>query len=162
MKNQTSYDKNEKRFNFIDLLIILTVLLIAAAVIFRAQIITFFNDGERRSESVITFKADSVPMSTVEHVKTGTNVRWLERGLELGKLETFTASPAILYVPGLGGTVTTVGDANNCAVVGTIKADIFYDEGCYIEGNAFLAPGMTITLYSDSAQLTVTVVDIAY
>ncbi len=157
-----SYEKSEKRFNFIDVLIILAVILIIAAVIFRAQIITIFNDGERRSECVIEFQCESVPKECISHIKEGIELSWLEKETSIGKLGKIEVSPAQKYVLKDNGSYEKFDDPLNYFIKGSITADVLYKDGCYIGGTAFLAPGMTITVHSENTQFEMTVLKITY
>ncbi len=157
------YGKSEaKRFNFIDVLIILLLVLIIVGVIFRAQIITFFGDGERRRQCVIEFRADAVPQETVGYVKTGKMYTWVEKDVSLGYLKSVRVSPAVNYIQNPDGTYKTATDPSSYAINGSISAEVLYDDGCYVGGSAFLAPGMELTIHSEDAEFKLIVTAITY
>ncbi len=159
------YEKSEKRFNFIDVLIILSVLLILAASLFRAQIITFLSDGEHRKACVIHFQSEEISEENLIYIKDGTEFSWLEREQKLGVLSGKPAvTPATLYIQKDDGTYDKVADPSNAIISGTIKANVLYDEetGCFIGGTSFIAPGMVITVHSKDIQFKLTVTEIEF
>ncbi len=161
----SKYEKSEKRFNFIDVLIILSILLIVAAFIFRTQWITFLNNNESKRNCVIHFQSEGVPEESIEYIKEGMKLSWLERGQTLGTLGKTTVAPDVIYIEGaITGKYETVGDPKNYTLSGTINASVVYDEekGCFIGGTSFLAPGMVITVYSENVQFELTVTGINY
>ncbi len=155
-------EKSEKRFNFIDILIILAVLIIAVSIIFRAQLITFFSDGERRSECTIEFQCENVPNESLAFISSGSSLSWLEHEVVIGTLENTEVSPATAYILRNDGSYDKVSDPKNSFIKGTLSADVLYNNGCYIGGTAFLAPGMTITVYSENVQFEMTILKITY
>ncbi len=162
----SKYNKSEKRFNFIDVLIILSVLLILSVTVFRAQIITFFSDSEHRKNCVIHFQSESIPNENLEYLKKeGVPLYWLEQEQKLGTLSEASASPYTIYVDEDGdGKYDPVPDEKNAVLMGTISASVLYDEenGCFVGGTSFIAPGMVITIYSENIQFKITITEIEY
>ena len=52
--------ENKKRFNIVDAMIILGILVIASSIIFRTQIIMFFSSDTTKNEYYITFEAENI------------------------------------------------------------------------------------------------------
>ncbi len=155
-------EKSEKRFNFIDVLIILAVICIALSVIFRAQLTVLFGNGERRSDCIIEFQSEAVPNESVPYISEGLELSWVESDVKLGTLRAVNISPSDKYILGNDGKYDRFDDKQNSAIVGTISASVLEDDGCYVGGTAFLAPGMTITVCSENVQFEITVLKITY
>ncbi len=156
------YEKSEKHFNFIDVLIILSVLLILVTTLFRAQIITLLSDTEHRKNCVIHFQSESVSNESLEYIKEGISLSWNKQ--ELGRLDKFQATDNVKYIQKNNGEYEKVIDTSNSIITGVISASVLYDEenGCFIGGTSLLTPGMLITVYSDKVQLALTVTEIEY
>ncbi len=155
-------NEEKKHFNVIDVLIIIGILLIVLALIFRAQIIALFDDRGNRTECQITVIADEVPKNALEALRVGDDITWLDNSVSLGALESVSSTPAKIYVESISGTYTAMESDSLCQVTFTLSANCLYDNGCYIDGKYFIAKGMSLLLSNQVAQFTVTVVSVDY
>lgn len=155
-------NEGKKHFNIIDVLIIIGILLIVLALIFRAQIIALFDDRGDRTECRITVIADEIPKNVSESLTVGDNVTWLDRSVSLGSIEAVEKTPATIYVENLTGGYTVVVSETHSKAVFTLATTCLYDNGCYIDGKYFVAKGMTLLLSNETSQFTVTVISVDY
>ncbi len=155
-------NEEKKRFNIIDVLIILGILFIVLTLIFRAQIINLFNDKGSRTECRITVIADELPTNTATMIKSGDQMTWLERDASIGTVESVSITPATVYVQGISGSYSPVVSDSLYQLTCTIVTSCLSDNGCYIDGKYFLAKGMKMLLSTPTAQFEVTVISIDY
>ena len=167
----TVYEE-KKRFNVIDVMIIIAALLIIFGIIFRAQIIDVFNSGGKQTTFTVTFEADSVPNALAEKIVDGEGVTWLEKSLSLGTLSGIEKTPSTIYVPNTessldslllpykDGTYNALPSAELTKITGSFTALGSSKNGCYVNGTDFLAAGMTVTVVTATAELQVTVTSI--
>ena len=155
-------NEEKKRFNVIDVLIILGILLIVLALIFRAQIINVFNDTGSRTECRITIIADEIAADTVASIKEGDQVTWLDRDVSIGSIESISSEKATVYVPNYDGSYSPVVSDTLYKLTCTIVTTCLSDNGCYIDGKYFVAKGMTMLLSTQNAQFTVTITAVEY
>lgn len=155
-------NEEKKRFNVIDVLIIIGILLIVLALIFRTQIINVFSDEGSRTECRITVIADELPTDTANSVKKGDQITWLDRDVSIGTVESVNLAPSTVYVQGLDGSYTPVVSGSLNQLTCTIVTTCLSDNGCYIDGKYFVAKGMTMLLSTPTAQFKVTVIAVEY
>ena len=155
-------NEEKKRFNVIDVLIIIGILLIVLALIFRAQIINVFNDKGSRTECRITVVADELPADTATSVKIGDQITWLDREASIGAIERVSIDRATVYVPNSDGSYSPVVSDSLYQLTCTLVTTCLSDNGCYIDGKYFLAKGMTMLLSTPTAQFKVTVTAVEY
>lgn len=155
-------NEEKKHFNAIDVLIIIGIILIVLALIFRAQIIALFDDRGDRTECKITVIADEVPKNAADSLAVGDEITWLDNSVSIGSIEAIEKAPSKVYVEGLYGSYTAVDSDSLCTVTLTVSTTCLYDKGCYIDGKHFIAKGMELLLSNKTAQFSVTVVAVEY
>lgn len=164
--------EEKKRFNIIDVMIIIAALLIIVGIIFRAQIIDVFNSGGKHTTFTVTFEADNVPNALADKISDGESVTWLEKTLPLGTLSGIEKTAATVYVPNTvtninplmpdykDGTYSAVASTELTKINGTFTAQGTSKDGCYINGTDFLASGMTVTLVTATTEIQVIITSI--
>lgn len=155
-------NEEKKHFNIIDVLIIIGILLIILALIFRAQIIAVFDDRGKSTECRITVIADEVPTNSATSLRIGDKITWLDRSASLGTIETVNINRSTVYVPNPDGSYTPVVSDSLYQVTCTLVTTCLADNGCYIDGKYFIAKGMSLLLSNETSQFTVTVVSVEY
>lgn len=155
-------NEEKKRFNVIDVLIIIGILLIVLALIFRAQIINVFNDKGSRTECRITVIADELTTDTATSVKAGDQMTWLDRDVSIGTVESVNTTPSTVYIPNPDGSYSPVVSDTLTQLTCTVITSCLSDNGCYIDGKYFVAKGMTMLLSTTTAQFKVTVIAVEY
>ena len=159
--NNNAYEE-KKHFNAIDALIILGVLLIIVGIIFRSNIIMLFRDNAQRSECTITFISDSVPNDVVSLIANGNVLTWVDHDIQLGTLQTFSSSPAVISLENDDGSYRAVSSTTDSAVTGVISTTALSDNGCYIDGTDFIAAGMSVVIATQNAQFTAVITSITF
>ena len=153
--------ENKKRFNIVDAIIILGILVIAASIIFRTQIIMFFSSDTTKSEYTISFDAESIDNDLVSLIKMGAEVTWIENGSSLGTLKNVSSPIASkLYTTDENGTIFVTESKTQSKITGKLTVDAISNNGCYIEGTHFLAAGMTVTLSTKDVQFTAVITSV--
>lgn len=167
---QKSVYEEKKHFNVIDVMIIIGALLIIVALIFRAQIIGIFTSSGKQTAYTVTFEAESVSNTVAEKITDGKEVTWIERSICLGSLSDIKKEAAVIYVPNTvdpllsapykNGTYNKVSSSDTSKITGSFTARGNSKSGCYINGTDLLTSGMTVTLATDTAEITVVITSI--
>ena len=153
--------ENKKRFNIVDAMIILGILLIAASIIFRTQIIILLNSDTTKNEYTITFEAESVDNAFAGLIKNESEVTWIENGVSLGTLEAVSKpSNALIYSTDENGAISFVESETSSKVTGRLSVKAISNNGCYIDGTHFIAAGMTVTLATKDVQFTAVITSV--
>lgn len=157
---QNNVYEEKRHFNIIDFMIIIGAILVIVGIIFRAQIIDFFNASGKQTTYTVTFEADEVPLGIADTVANGSSVIWLEKSIQLGTLSNMTKAPATVYLPESDGTFKAVSSSDLVKITGSFTALGKSNNGCYINGTDFLAAGMTVTLATPTSQIEVIITSI--
>ena len=153
--------KGKKRFNIVDCVILLCVILIIVAVVFRAQIIDYIARGENLSEYTVVFESDPVGNSYASYITAGKQIEWVETGSIIGEIKTVeSATPADVYTIRSDGKLMVTPSDSETVVRGTLTVRASDRDGCFISGTDFVGAGMKMTLRSNSAVFTVTVISV--
>ena len=153
---------DKKRFNAIDVLILLGILLIILGIVFRSTIISIFNDNSNQSPCTITFEAERVPNEVVDLLKEDSSLTWIDKDVSLGTLKNYEVLSSIIYVPKSDGSYEKVTSQTEKRVTGTISTTALNDNGCYIKGTDFLAAGMTVTISTETAVFSAIITSITF
>lgn len=149
-----------KRFNAIDVLIILCVALIVLSVVFRGHIINFFSDQENLTEYTVEFISEPTKNEVAAAIVNGASLTWTEYDCLLGSITELSTEKASIHSLDSSGVLHTSLSETESTVNGKIKVFAANNAGCYVSGSHFLAAGMQITLKTDKAQFTVTVTSV--
>lgn len=161
MNNNNIYQE-KKHFTAVDVLIVFSVLVLIATLIFRTQLISLFNDSSKRVDCEIYFVCESVPNEISAQIKDGSKLYWVESDTSIGKLTvTSQFSPSVVYT---SEDDTLYMDYSETAstFTGKIDAAAVSNNGCYLNATDFIAPGMTITVSTEYAQFEILVTDIKF
>ena len=150
----------KKKFNIIDLFILISVILIIVTVIFRSYIIDVFSSKEYNTNFEITFVSYNFKKSSYDYLKTTQNVRWLETGIDLGELSSLSKEASKNYVLQSNGTYAIYNSDSEYKITGKINILGLYNQGCYITRNTFVAAGMQITLVIDNVQIPIIITSV--
>ena len=156
------YDE-KKKFNIIDALIIFLIIALILVVIFRAQLISLFNDAGNRSTVEITFVCEEISAELLNSIALGDTITWLEADVGLGTLngkdneknaiEYYYDENNDLRIKEINGKKSYEGKLNGTAI---------NNNGCYIDGTDFLASGMTITLTNGKVQFAALITSVVF
>jgi len=158
--NSNNYEE-KKRFNIIDTIIILGVLIIALSIIFRTQIITFFSTETSYDEYTISFEIELINNENVEMIKSNDSVTWIENDVSFGTIKQLSApKKASIYETDPDGNITVSESNTHSTLTGTIKLDAISNSGCYVDGMYFVGAGMTVTLATKNVQFTAVITSV--
>ena len=153
--------KGKKRFNIVDCVILLCVILIIVAVVFRAQIIDYIARGENLSEYTVVFESDPIGNSYASYITAGKQIEWVETNSVIGEIKNIeSVTPADVYTVRSDGTLMVTPSDSESVVRGTLTVRASDKDGCFISGTDFVGAGMKMTLRSNNALFTVTVISV--
>ena len=153
----------KKKFNVVDALIIVLLIIMVLVVIFRAQLISLFNDNGTKTDVKISFICESIDAQIAQSVTDQSKLTWVESGATLGTL-TLDGEPSnaqVLYYDN-DGILCVREDTNNKTFTGQIRGTAIDNNGCYIDGSDFLASGMTITVTNGKVQFTALITSVEF
>ena len=157
--NSNIYEE-KKKFNIIDALIIIIVLLMVFAVIFRSQIISLFSDTGTKTECEIYFICEEIPNDLVGMVTNGAAVTWIEADAEMGRITEITEPVKSDVYETYEGKLILKKSDTTMKFTGKISGSAISNNGCYINGTDFLAAGMNITISTGTVQFEALVTDV--
>ena len=150
----SSYEE-KKRFNIIDFIIILGVLIIAASIIFRTQIITFFSADASNDEYTLTFEIELINNEDAALIDLNDTLTWIENDISFGTIKELSApKKASIYEKDQNGNIIFSLSETQSTLTGTINLDAITNNGCYVDGMYFVGAGMTVTLATKNVQFT--------
>lgn len=156
--------KIKKKFNIIDIIIIVLVILCVVGIYFRGQITEWIGIDKQLSEYKLTFKVSEIKYTSGEYFTGGTKVYLDSPKLELGVIDgNCTVLPAEVYLEKADGTVVRVDYPKDSYVdiSGSIKClGAEREDGFYLAGSYSITPGMTLKVHTDMLDFTITVTDI--
>ncbi len=163
--NQTKEKRrSERRFNIIDLFIIILVLLCVVGVYFRSRIAEWVGIEKSLEEYSICFEVSEIRYTSGKYIAAGNEVYIQGSGIYLGTIEgNCTILPAEMYVENSNGDQiavnypkdTRVDVSGQISCMGITKSDGFYLGGTYS-----LSPGTTVNVYTEMLNFSFTITDI--
>ena len=158
-----------RRFNIIDAIVIVLVILCIAAIVLRSQINNLLGIGERTSEYKLTFKVVSISETSYEYFDKE-DVFWdavylNSPDMQLGIIEgTPEKMPATAYMTDSNGAPISVKypEDSYIDVKGEIKCNgVFKDDGCfYLSGIYVISPGDVLKVHTVGLDFSLVVIDI--
>ncbi len=156
------YDE-KKKFNIIDALIIFLIIALILVVIFRAQLISLFNDAGKRTNVEISFVCEEIPSELLSSIALGNTFTWLEADAELGTLnKAENQKAAIEYYYDDNNALRFKEIIGKKSFDGKINGTAINNKGCHIDGTDFLASGMTITLTNGKVQFEALITSVVF
>jgi hypothetical protein len=157
--------EEKKRFNTLDIVIIITAILLILLVIFRSQILSLFTSSGTNESCQVSFVCESVPKEVFDSsIKNSTNntLTWLSSESKLGKMTIDQSSidSARIYEKTSNGKWTYKLSETDVKFNGTVKLTLLSNNGYYVNNKLFIAPGMTITVSTELAQFDILITDI--
>lgn len=161
--------KVKRKFNIIDALIIILVLLGIVAVIFRSQISGWIGAESDLSEYRLTFKISKIKDSSAAMFKTQDEL-YRKVYLDSPKLmlgvvnENLDITPAKEYITDSQGKIEEIiyPSGTYVDVAGTMTCSGYYrnGEGFYLDGNYLISPGEAINVHTIYLDFVITVINI--
>ena len=172
VKNVSSERANGPRFNALDAVIILLVVLTVVGVYFRYSILDLLRNDANSQQYVVTYSIDNVRYTTPTYIKVEDEVYFASNGKFFGMLlsesenqDPLNIMPASEYFVDSNGEVKEVFYPNNESRVtakGRLLCQGYYnsDGGFYVDGNMYIAAGQTVDVYTETVSVTIRIVSI--
>ena len=163
--NQTKEKRNgERRFNIIDLFIIIVVLLCVVGIYFRSQIAEWVGVEKSLEEYSVSFEVSEIRYTSGKYIAPGNEVYIQNSGMYLGTIEgNCTILPSEMYVENSNGDQLAVNYPKDTRVdvTGQVKCmGIAKADGFYLNGTYPLSPGTTVNVYTEMLNFSFTITDI--
>lgn len=153
--------KEKKKVNFIDVIILLCVAVIAFSAFFRGQIINYLAEGKNLSGYSLAFVSDPIENGYISYIKSGNTVEWVEKSMVLGTVGALNApTPASIYNVNSKGELMITPSDTASTVSGTVSLLAADNNGCFLSGTEFIGAGMKLTVRTGNAVFTVTVLSV--
>ena len=153
--------KEKKRVNFIDITIVLCVVLIILAVVFRAQITEYISKGTNLTSYSVEFESEPLGNGYVSYISAGDPVEWVEKDMEIGTVGSISETvPSAVYTVGSDGKLIITESDTTSTVRGVLSVRALENDGCFISGTEFIGAGMKMTLRAGNVVFDVTVLSV--
>ena len=154
-----------RRFNVIDLFLILLVILCILGVYFRSQISEWIGVEKNLEEYSIGFKVSEVRYTSSKYLQSGSAVYFDGGNVMIGTVDgNCTVLPAEVYIDGPEGIPVKVNYPKDTYVdiSGRIKCQgIQKENGFYLDGTYSLAPGSTVNVRTEMLNFSMTITEIS-
>lgn len=180
MNEQQNILSRKVRFNILDAVIVLLVVLCIVGICFRYSIMDSLGLGQEMAEYTVEFCVSGMDSTLPDFLGEGNALYFADAGKagvlcgvsEFSNMTAISAgSPALIikphtvYVDDGNGAVVSAAYPDNKLVdaEGAFRCNGAYsDDGRFsVEGKSFITIGQTVTLYTDTVTLNVTVTDIS-
>ena len=162
MKSNNYYEGEKRKFNAIDIMLILIAVLVTLMIIFRSQLISFFSGTATKTDCEIYFTCESISNELSSEITDGANITWLESKAHLGRFSFTTAIEPTKTIEKSGDNLVVLRSDTTSSFSGVIAGSAISNNGCYIDGADFLAAGMTITMTTGTVQFTALITDVVF
>ena len=154
----------KRRFNLIDAIIIVLVILCIVGIYFRSQITQWIGIDRQLSEYKMTFKVSEIKYTSERYLASGKRIYLDTPAMELGTIDgNCTVSPAETYIEQTDGSLIVAQYPKDTYidVMGSIKCSgTQREDGFYLAGSYSIAPGMKINVHTEMLDFVITVIDI--
>ena len=155
--------KTKPRFNGIDVLIIIIVIVCIAGIVMRYKLIDLVKTSNGEESASVSFYLSNIKSSSEDYFSEGDNFFITGTGEFLGTLESgFVFEPAEEFNETADGKYVKSASVNGRSDMrGTLRTTgTFSDEGFLLGNTKYIAPGSRLSVHSDKIEVTVTVTDI--
>ena len=153
-----------RKFNIIDVLILILVLLCILGIVFRAKITQWIGIEKNLEVYKLSYKIKSERYTISDYLTSGNDVYIDSSNLMLGTLDgSATFLPAEIYVTASDGTPVkgTYPKDTYVDVMGNIRCQgIEKEDGFYLNGSYAIAPGVTLKVHTMMCDFEIIVTDI--
>ncbi len=151
------------RFNIIDFLIIVIVLGCIAGAVIRYNIIDRIVLDTKRDEVKISFLVSGISPQIAEAMKEGDEYYISGASYTIGRLSKPTVGPAQIIDENEEGRPVASEDNTLRDVRGSFTSyGVLNEDGFFLAGTMFLAPGKTLTVESKSATFSLIITEISH
>ncbi len=156
--------KKERKFkpNIIDFLIVVIVIGVVAGIVMRMGVIEKITVGNRLEQARISFIIKDISGESESYFKNGDTFNSKTHGCYIGTLETINSRRAVKYIENENGRIVKTESADNRVdMLCTLIADgTFTEDGFFLGGSTYIAPGSEINFSSPNIIGVLTVTDI--
>lgn len=154
-----------RRFNIIDVFLIVLVVLCVLGIYFRGQIAEKMGLEKDLKDHIVSFKIEEIRYTSAEYLQSG-NAVYFESGNALfgtldGKCQ---ERPSEVYIDGPDGAPVRVIYPKDTYidVFGSIKCvGLMKEDGFYLNGTYSLAPGSRVNVRTEMLNFTIIITDIS-
>ena len=161
--NEKNAKKESKyKFNVLDALIIILVILCIVGVYFRSNIESWIAPKKELDEFKITVVVEKIKSTSNQYLSMGEKI-YLQSGVELGTIESFSSVPAKTYVNDATGKSIEVNYPEGTYIDVTVVINCrgtLNEDGFYVNGTQSLSPGSTVNARTEIMDFSFTVVSI--
>ena len=161
---QRSEKKAGRRFNIIDLFLIVLVILCVLGVYFRSQIAEWIGVEKNVEEYKISFKISEIRYTSSKYLQSGNAVYFDGGNILIGSIDgNCTVLPAAVYIDGPDGVPVKVNYPKDTYVdiSGSIKClGIEKEDGFYLGGTYSLAPGSVVNVRTEMLNFSMMITEI--
>ena len=155
----------KRRFNAIDVFIIVLVVLCILGIYFRSQIAEWVGIENKVEEYKITFKISEIRYTSDKYLQPGNEVYISNGNILLGTIEgNCTVLPAEVYVTGPDGVPIKANYPKDTYVdvIGVVKCmGMEKEDGFYLGGTYALAPGSKLDVRTEMLDFSITITEIS-
>ena len=163
--NQSGEKNRSRRFNIIDVFLIVLVILCVLGIYFRAEIAEKLGIEKDLEEYKISFKVNEIRYTSAEYLQSGNAVYFESGNVLLGTIDgKCQERPSEVYIDGPDGAPVKVIYPKDTYIdlFGTIKCTgILKEDGFYLGGTYSLAPGSTLNVRTEMLNFTIIITDIS-
>lgn len=163
--NQTPEKTSARKFNIIDVFLIILAVLCVLGIYFRAQVAEWIGVENKVEEYKIGFKISTIRYTSGKYLQSGNEVYFDGGNVLIGTIDGNCISiPASTFVDGPDGSPVKVNYPKDTYVdvSGTIKCDgIMKDDGFYLGGTYVLSPGSTVSVRTEMLNFTIIITEIS-
>lgn len=163
--NQNSEKSSARKFNIIDVFLIILVVLCVLGVYFRAQVAEWIGVEKKVEEYKIGFKISEMRYTSGKYLQAGNKVYFNGGNVLIGTIDgNCITLPASTYVDGPNGAPVKVNYPKDTYVdvSGTIKCEgLMKEDGFYLGGTYVLSPGSTVSVRTEMLNFTIIITEIS-
>jgi hypothetical protein len=155
-------ENKKARFNIIDLVIVLFVILAAAGIVYRYNLADRINLNANSETFEIEFFIGNIMSGTEDYLYPGEKFYINTESIEIGTVkEILDVRDAVTYVAGLEGDLTKSYLPGRVDVTGIMTSKgRTTKEGYMVNGNIFVAEGKEFLIHTGKRECTITVMSI--
>ena len=152
-------NNTKKRFNIIDVILILAIVAVVAGVIIRSGFADSFSEKMDEGNIEYEFIINSIKATSDQYFDEGTVIYSQTTQKEIGKILTVTTRPAEAYIELPTGEIVKTVIPDRIDVIGTavIKGNEDNDGRCMLDGTTHIAAGKNIYARTDDITFMFTV-----
>ena len=162
--NQKNEKKTPKyRFNVLDAFIILVVVLCVVGIYFRSNIESWIGAEKEFKDYQVTFVVQKIKSTSGQYLSAGNTV-YLQNGLELGIVNSFSSFPAKTHINDSTGASVEVSYPENTYIDISVTVDcrgVKNEDGFYLNGTYLITPGTVVNGHTEMMDFTFTVTNVS-